>query len=354
MGFRFRKSKKIGPFRINLSKKGVGWSVGSKWFRYTQKAGGGSRTTTSIPGTGISFVQDHKSSKRSPKKQSKQKASAKPVFASSEPVSPSPIPPVPNRFPSHLMRGILWVICGFLLFSALAFLWSLTSILCLLSGLLILPVERWQRWLGRLIPIFPKIKYPIATLCFCLSVAFYGNPATAPAVAAATPTPSPAVFTEDVFSPTAMPFSSPTFTPIPTATATIEPTATPTPEPTLSPTPEPTSTPAPTPIPTSTAVPTSAPVSESSSALAEYAATDSYAVAGSDTSSEQPVEVTPDPTPEPVEEFASNGVMVWIAGSGNGKRYHCNPGCSNMNSPVEISLSDAQARGYTACKRCYG
>lgn len=53
------------------------------------------------------------------------------------------------------------------------------------------------------------------------------------------------------------------------------------------------------------------------------------------------------PAPEPV------GNKVYIAGSGNGKRYHSNPNCSNMKNPVEISLSEAQARGYTACKKCY-
>lgn len=58
MVFRYRKSKNFGPFRINLSKSGVGWSVGSKGFRYTKKANGGSRTTTSIPGSGISWVKD--------------------------------------------------------------------------------------------------------------------------------------------------------------------------------------------------------------------------------------------------------------------------------------------------------
>ncbi len=59
MGFRFRKSKSFGPFRVNLSKSGVGWSFGNKWFRYTKKAGGGTRTTSSIPGTGISYVKDY-------------------------------------------------------------------------------------------------------------------------------------------------------------------------------------------------------------------------------------------------------------------------------------------------------
>ena len=58
MGFRFRKSVKAGPFRINFSKSGVGYSVGGKGFRVTKKAGGGTRTTASIPGTGVSYVQD--------------------------------------------------------------------------------------------------------------------------------------------------------------------------------------------------------------------------------------------------------------------------------------------------------
>lgn len=58
MGFRFRKSIKLGPARINLSKSGVGYSVGGKGFRVTKKATGGTRTTASIPGTGFSYVKE--------------------------------------------------------------------------------------------------------------------------------------------------------------------------------------------------------------------------------------------------------------------------------------------------------
>ena len=61
MGFRFRKSISAGPLRINFSKSGVGASVGGKFFRYTKKAGGGTRSTFSIPGTGVSYVKDHSS-----------------------------------------------------------------------------------------------------------------------------------------------------------------------------------------------------------------------------------------------------------------------------------------------------
>lgn len=64
MGFRYRKSIKIGGARLNLSKSGIGYSVGTKGFRVTKKAGGGTRTTTSIPGTGISFVKDSGKMKR--------------------------------------------------------------------------------------------------------------------------------------------------------------------------------------------------------------------------------------------------------------------------------------------------
>lgn len=58
MGFRFRKSKNLGNFRLNLSKSGIGYSYGVKGFRRTHKAGGGTRTTMSIPGTGISHVAE--------------------------------------------------------------------------------------------------------------------------------------------------------------------------------------------------------------------------------------------------------------------------------------------------------
>lgn len=64
MGFRFKKSIKAGPVRVNFSKSGVGYSVGGKGFRVTKKANGGVRTTAGIPGTGISYVSDSGRSKK--------------------------------------------------------------------------------------------------------------------------------------------------------------------------------------------------------------------------------------------------------------------------------------------------
>lgn len=56
MGLRFRKSKKIGPFRVNFSKSGIGYSYGNKYARVTHTADGKKRTALTAPGTGLSYV----------------------------------------------------------------------------------------------------------------------------------------------------------------------------------------------------------------------------------------------------------------------------------------------------------
>lgn len=59
MGFRYRRSINLGGgFRVNISKSGVGYSWGVKGYRVTKTAKGTTRTTASIPGTGISYVDE--------------------------------------------------------------------------------------------------------------------------------------------------------------------------------------------------------------------------------------------------------------------------------------------------------
>ena len=58
MGLRFRKSINIGPLRINFSKSGVGFSLGVKGFRVSRSAKGKMSATASLPGTGLSYVQN--------------------------------------------------------------------------------------------------------------------------------------------------------------------------------------------------------------------------------------------------------------------------------------------------------
>lgn len=59
MGFRMRKSINLGGgFKINLSKSGIGYSWGVPGYRITKTAKGTTRRTYSIPGTGLSYVDE--------------------------------------------------------------------------------------------------------------------------------------------------------------------------------------------------------------------------------------------------------------------------------------------------------
>lgn len=55
MGFQYRKSIGLGPFRVNVSKSGVGYSVGGRGFRTGVNSRGKRYTTFSLPGTGLSY-----------------------------------------------------------------------------------------------------------------------------------------------------------------------------------------------------------------------------------------------------------------------------------------------------------
>ena len=49
----------------------------------------------------------------------------------------------------------------------------------------------------------------------------------------------------------------------------------------------------------------------------------------------------------------TQGQMVWI--SATGSKYHNKPNCGRMdpNNATQMTMSDAQSRGYEACKKCY-
>ena len=48
---------------------------------------------------------------------------------------------------------------------------------------------------------------------------------------------------------------------------------------------------------------------------------------------------------------AQGAGMVWIPQSGS--RYHRSASCSGMNNPRQVTREEAEALGYTPCKRCY-
>lgn len=51
------------------------------------------------------------------------------------------------------------------------------------------------------------------------------------------------------------------------------------------------------------------------------------------------------------DEPVRNELSVWIVSKG--KKYHSSKSCSNMKSPISMTLSEAQATGRTACSKCY-
>ena len=59
MGFRYHKSLNLGPFRLNVGTRGVGFSLGGRGFRTGVSGSGRRYTTFSLPGTGISYRKDH-------------------------------------------------------------------------------------------------------------------------------------------------------------------------------------------------------------------------------------------------------------------------------------------------------
>jgi len=60
MGWLYRKSINLGPLRINLSKSGIGYSLGGKGVRTGVSAKGRPYKTISIPGTGLRYTSTGK------------------------------------------------------------------------------------------------------------------------------------------------------------------------------------------------------------------------------------------------------------------------------------------------------
>lgn len=52
-------------------------------------------------------------------------------------------------------------------------------------------------------------------------------------------------------------------------------------------------------------------------------------------------------------QSSSGGGTVYVAASGNGSKYHSSPSCSRMKGTITMSVSQAQAAGYTPCSKCY-
>ncbi len=92
MGLSFRKSFKFGPLRLNLSRSGLGYSVGGKGFRVGRTAKGSTYTMASAGGVTWKKTYGSASSSTSP-------ASPVPAPAS------HPVPPSPSSTPPGVPLG---------------------------------------------------------------------------------------------------------------------------------------------------------------------------------------------------------------------------------------------------------
>lgn len=64
MGWQYRRSASFGPFRVNLSRSGIGYSVGGRGFRTGVSAGGRRYSSVGIPGTGLRYYSGGGRSRR--------------------------------------------------------------------------------------------------------------------------------------------------------------------------------------------------------------------------------------------------------------------------------------------------
>ena len=277
MGLRFRKSINLGGgFRINLSKSGIGHSWGIKGFRVTKTAKGTRRTTTSIPGTGISYV--HETGKKqklsapahashyysTPNNQAEGKESQTTMTSEMNNSSyDNPQTPPPNK-KAAIAR---WIIGGCFVMFALVNGFHYSSLFLLGAAFLMFPLPFVTSFLQER-NIKPSIAIIIAVGLFLVGVF------TAP--------PSESTDSLDT-----------------SAQTTIKVTE-------------------------------------------KETEKETDAIKEPDTTS-----VTQNPTTETEEKVK----MVWVAASGT--KYHSKSTCSNMKSPRQISLEEAQNQGYTPCQKCH-
>ena len=66
--FRFRRSVRLGPVRVNFTKTGIGLSAGGPGARYSVHSSGRKTTTFGIPGRGMYWRKDEVASKKPPRR----------------------------------------------------------------------------------------------------------------------------------------------------------------------------------------------------------------------------------------------------------------------------------------------
>ena len=328
MGLRFRKSKKVGPFRVNISQKGVGWSVGVPGLRYTKKAGGGSRVTASVPGTGLSYVKESSSNQRKtpwiPEGNTVKLNAAK----SSAPSMPVPSPeltePRPpqngGKKPGH---GCLWWVMAILFWPFFLSAWF------------------WKTDRFKLKK--PARAFALVAVWAILLAAGSASPSAETNLTASSPAVSSASVLAAESEPESQAVSSEPVEPAETA-ADSQPE-------------EAASAPMQEEAPAESTPASEVPAAAAPSEPAQDATAPDSTASGSPAVVPTPVPV-PTPAPaesssaaETVEEPEPQEAMVWVTATGS--KYHSRPNCGNTKSYSQLPISRAIAMGLEPCKRCY-
>lgn len=319
MGLRFRKSIKAGPVRINLSKSGVGYSVGTKGYRVTKTANGRIRKTASIPGTGISHVTETSIKKKDKTDHSTEQSAEQ----SSKQTS--------NKKPKKSKKKIILIVIAILF--VIGLIGSMTSEEePKLESMTISDVDRDMEIdeieeIG--FTIDPEDGFTLNNATFetddsdVAILSFEDGKLYVEAVGAGTT--SLWIEMDGVKS------------------NKIDVTVSKPEEPAAEPQEEPS---------TQQSSGTSQQSSGTSSGQSGSQSNQSSSGQSNSSSSSQSTPVQ-EPVEEPSAPVETTPGAVYIAGSGSGTKYHSNPDCSNMSNPIAISLAEAQAQGYEPCKRCY-
>lgn len=110
MGFRFRRTLNLGPFRWTTTANGSGFSFGIPGFRIGKGADGRSRITLSIPGTGFSWQTIARRATTTQNQLPAVTALSPPIVAAtpqgSSPASKTQPPLKPNKIPWWRQKGL--------------------------------------------------------------------------------------------------------------------------------------------------------------------------------------------------------------------------------------------------------
>lgn len=330
MGLRFRKSKKVGPFRVNISQKGAGWSVGVPGLRYTKKAGGGSRVTASVPGTGISYVKESGGSNQRKKPRIAEGNTAKLNAAKpSAPRMPVPSPELtepqpPQNGGKKTGHGCLWWVMAifFWPFFLSAWFWKTDKFKLKKPARAFALVAVWAILLASW-----SASSTESNLAVSSSAASSVVSSSAPALEAESEPESLAASSEPA-----------------------EDVADSQPE-------EAASAPMQEEAPSESTPASEAPAAAAPSEPAQDATAPDSTASGSPAVVPAPVPV-PTPAPaesssaaETIEEPEPQEAMVWVTATGS--KYHSRPNCGNTKSSSQVPISRAIAMGLEPCKRCY-